>query len=188
MLWKTTPHGVEVTILGRWLGRDTEIFVSLKYDGRTSAMRLIASEDSYMKGFRGEDKDFENSPVTKLRASYSETEEDSGWEIEIMKCDNYTRAQKKLIPELFKQILPHLPLSTVEHLKIHNLYQAYDVASIALSQKRRFESIKRESEENMSNAKKLLSLDELGIETLVTLVEEGGDLVILAQNMDALLR
>jgi len=186
--WRTTTHGVDVTISGRWRGTESEIFLSLVYDGQSIPLRLMATEASYMKGFYDEFKDFKSSPVTNLSATYKENNGKNEWEIVTPNKTKYTRAQRKLVPEILVQILPHLPIGIEEHNKIRDIFRGYDLALSALAGKKRVDEIKKQSEESLGEAKKLLAMDDFGIETLVALVSEGGDLVVLAKNMDALLR
>ena len=185
--WKATPQGFDVTINGRWKGRDTQIFISLAYEPNSHQLGLFATKDSYMMGFKSSEKDFGDSPVKGLRAYQIGSAGQETWHIYSEKC-HYTRAQRKLVPDLMIQVLEYLPVSKSEQEMIKRLHEGYREASWALQARVESERNKAEYFERMTLAKEMLKMDEVGVETLVALVSEGGDLCVLAKNMEALLR
>jgi len=180
-----TTKGFDVSIKGRWQGQDSEIFLSLKYCGWGNKIILIATKDSYMKGFRTSKPDYQNSPVTGLQVGDGGVK---GWCVYPAKAVSYTRAQRKLVPQVLETIMPMIPVNSEDQQRVLEIENGYKLAVKALQYLERSKYFYEEYERDFEQACQLLKLDKMGIETLVVLGEEGGDIHVLANSMDALLR
>jgi len=180
-----TAKGFDVSIKGRWQGQDSEIFLSLKYVGHGGTITLDADEGSYMKGFRTVEPDFVESPVTGLRIGCGSS---NSWSVYPARAVSYTRAQRKLVPQVIETIMPMIPVSLEEQQDVYEVELGFVKARNALRDLKRSKELYSDYEKNFEEACALLKLDKMGAETLVVLGEEGGDIHSLAKNMDALLR
>ena len=180
-----TAKGFDVSIKGRWQGQDSEIFLSLKYIGHGGTVTLDADEGSFMKGFRTIEPDFVESPVTGLRIGSGSL---NNWSVYPARAVSYTRAQRKLVPQVIETIMPMIPVSLEDQQAVYEVELGFVKARDALRDLKRSKELYSEYEKNFEEACGLLKLDKMGAETLVVLGEEGGDIHSLAKNMDALLR
>jgi hypothetical protein len=180
-----TVRGFDVTIKGRWQGQDSEIFLSLKYIGRGDLIALIAEDGSFMSGFRTLEPDHHNSLLFRL--VIRERQKDV-WEVRSHKAVTYTRAQRKLVPQIVESIIPLLDLSVEDQKVVTDIESGFQVAREALRYLRLSKELHSEYLRKFEEAASLLNLDKMGIETLVALGEEGADIHVLAKNMDALLK
>ena len=180
-----TAKGFDVSIKGRWQGQDSEIFLSLKYIGHGGTIILDADEGSYMKGFRTTEPDFFDSPVTGLRIGSGSL---NSWSVYPAKAVSYTRAQRKLVPQVIETIMPMIPVSFEDQQLVYEIELGFVKARQALRDLRRSKELYSDYEKSFEEACVLLKLDKMGAETLVVLGEEGGDIHLLAKSMDALLR
>ena len=84
--------------------------------------------------------------------------------------------------------MPMIPVNSEDQQRVLEIENGYKLAVKALQYLERSKYFYEEYERDFEQACQLLKLDKMGIETLVVLGEEGGDIHVLANSMDALLR